>query len=186
MKNKFKRDLDEEIPEEIWYHMWITHQQHNHWNWGNLVGRTRLLTLMLQITSKQTNTKQPCWKLWKCGHVEPNHTHIWENKTGIHSALGKLGERLWNIWFQDHFRSYTRVVLRDVYPKDISDTSKENYHQTLTKDWNTKLQNEVFAVEEILLMWKLRQEKKKEYFLQDWDKGLSYKVKKGLKIKDFE
>lgn len=82
---------------------------------------------------------------------------------------------------------YLSCHIRDVYRKDISDTSKENYHQTLTKDWNTKLQNEVFAVEEILLMWKLRQEKKKkEYFLQDWDKGLSYKVKKGLKIKDFE
>lgn len=98
MKNKFERELDEEIPEEIWYHMWITHQQHNHWNWGNLVGRTRFLTLMLQITSKQTNTKQSCWKLWKCGHMEPNHTHIWENKTGIHSALGKLGERLGEIY----------------------------------------------------------------------------------------
>lgn len=59
----------EEIPEEIWYDMWKTHQtttqstRLRELDWKNLI-----CYLLFKMKSKQMNAQQPHWRL--CNHIQ--------------------------------------------------------------------------------------------------------------------
>ena len=79
VKNKWEKELDEDIPEEVWDDMWEKHQtttQSKDWREFTWKNQIRYF-ITPQIKNKQLRSQQPCWR--KCNHMNPNHTHVFWN-----------------------------------------------------------------------------------------------------------
>ena len=74
VKAKWEKELSEVIPDNMWY-MWKIHQAIHSHGWIEFTWK-KLISFFItpRITSKQTNTQQPCWRLCNC--MDPNHTHM--------------------------------------------------------------------------------------------------------------
>ena len=61
VKAKWEKELSEVIPDNMWY-MWKIHQAIHSHGWIEFTWK-KLISFFItpRITSKQTNTQQPCW-----------------------------------------------------------------------------------------------------------------------------
>ena len=79
LKNKWEKELGEDILEIMWEDMWENHQtttQSKGWRefaWKNQIR----YFITPKIKSKQLKTPQTCWR--ECTQVNPDHSHIFWN-----------------------------------------------------------------------------------------------------------
>lgn len=76
VKNKWEKELGEEISDEIWLKMWKCHQTTTQsYRWREFAWKNQIRFFITpQITSKQTSEQHQCWR--KCGEIASHHTHI--------------------------------------------------------------------------------------------------------------
>lgn len=97
VKNKWEKELGEDIPEEVWNGMWEAHcNTTQSKGWREFIWKNQIRYFITpKIKSRQIKDQQPCWR--KCDHGDPNHTHVFWSCTKIrpfwdvvHAAIGEV------------------------------------------------------------------------------------------------